>query len=323
MTSSRYPIGKTKKILIEFPLTQGTSKQRVRVHGFTKPAIGYRLVGWRCEPGVYRPFVQPTNNRQRINFYIHDVGDLSVSPAMITYIYIEDRKYSIPQLLRILTARLNQRWVNDFSDTTGVDVFEAKFARALGNSQILLRNSTTNDIFQFRLNQDPSNEEGIGYRNPQYILAGMDFHRYGATGFEELTTGLYPFTLSRQRFPESFSVYCPQLQERTAGNPLVSVVATGRPFNEGEQNYVTPLVTVIRKETGTNSRTMINESFTDLTNFFPGNTFEFEIRGNVSFPYRTPFHTFDPDTNAVINSGNRAGFEYPDIYLRFEFLIKQ
>ena len=57
MSSSRYPTGKTKKILIEIPLTQGTERQRVKVLGFTKEAIGYRMVGWRCESGIFRPFI--------------------------------------------------------------------------------------------------------------------------------------------------------------------------------------------------------------------------------------------------------------------------
>ena len=323
MSSSRYPIGTTKKILIEIPLTQGTSRQRVRVLGFTKPAIGYRLVGWRCEPGVYRPFIQSTNNRQRVNLRM--VADVALEsfPSRIVYVYIEDRKYSIPQLLRILTGQLNETWVNDLADSTGIDLFEAKYTRANGNSQIITRNSASNEVYVFRLEQHPDQQPGVSFRNPQYILAGMDFHRYGATGIVESLAGLYPFSTSRERFPESFSIYCQQLQERTAGNPLVNVVSTGRPFNEGEQNYVTPLVTVTRKETITNSRTMINESFTDLTNFFPGNIFEFEIRGNVPFPHRADFRSFDPDTDVEIGTGNRAEFEYPDIYLRFEFLINQ
>ena len=320
MSSSRYPIGKTKKILIEVPLTQGTERQRVKVIGFTKDAIGYRMVGWRCESGIFRPFIDSGGQEVATgvldssdDFLYGNGGNVEVD------IRLEDRKYSIPQILRILTTHLNTRWVNGTEDgSTGVDLFESHYTRSTGTSVLLARDqSTSPSLFSFFVQQYDHEHTNTDARNPQYILGCLGFPRYGQTGLALTDSVYYTFSDYRQRCPEAFSIYCPQLQERTAGNPLVTTFPTGTAPGSVD-SYTTPLVTVIRKEDESNSRTMINESFTDLTHFFTGNTFEFRIESNIPFPSRP--HFFDDFGN---NTGNRTQFEYPDIYLRFEFLIKQ
>ena len=297
---------KHKKLRVTVPLIQGTCTQRVKITGHTKRCIGYKLIGWRCERGIYRLGRKGSNGRnaQVIRFSFTQGLESYVRTENISFSN-EDIKFSVTDLMSLLQTVIYRAWHRSANILDGEesDISKQEFNPTTG--QVTVTSLTGDTIFSLVQRTSDNGRNTVGH---QTLLAGLGI---GLSNGGFSAPELNPIQLGKHvtdqitPYPYIFKIFCPQIQTRTAGVPLTQV----------ETIVQTPLVTVTRKEDRDTEETMINEGYTEVRDLFIGNLLEFKIDQDTPFPVHENIGTDSQNSPAV--------FELPNIYLRFEFLVEQ
>ena len=292
---------------VTIPLLEGTRVQQVSVKGHTKRCIGYRLIGWRCQRGIYRLGRKGSNGRnaQVLRMVFTQDGETYTRNENVSFAN-EDIKFSIYDLMSLLRVTIYRAWhrPNNILDNEEMDVTNQEFNPTTG--QVTITSILPGTTFSLVQRISSNSRQTVG---GQTILQGMGIGLSQAGFSQQEANGVQRgkhVTEQTVPYPTIFKIYCPQIQTRTAGEPLV----------EAETSIVnTPLVTVIRKEDRDTEETLINEGMTYIENLFIGNPLTFTIEQNTPFPVHK---------NIGLDVENLSNmFELPNIYLRFEFLVEQ
>ena len=297
---------KHKKVRVTIPLLEGTRVQKVSVKGHTKRCIGYRLIGWLCQRGIYRLGRKGSNGRnaQVLRMVFTQGGETYTRDENVSFAN-EDIKFSIYDLMSLLRVTIYRAWhrSNNILDNEEMDVTNQEFNPTTG--QVTVTSILSGTTFALVQRSSSNSRQTVG---GQTILSGLGIGLSQAGFSQNEANGTQRgkhVTEQTIPYPTVFKIYCPQIQTRTAGVPLV----------EAETIVETPLVTVIRKEDRDTEETLINEGYTYIENLFLGNPLSFTIEQNTPFPVHT---------NIGLDFENSSGvFELPNIYLRFEFLVEQ
>ena len=285
---------KPKTVRVEIPLTQDSTRQTVRITGFTKAIRAYRIVSWRCFPGCFRP--SPLTQ-------IHDYDTSSSSTQIV--LRLQDVKYSPLEMLEIFTDMLNEHLVES-GQYNGFSIYESEFNIRTGYAQI---RGQSNHYGTFKIH--PSGTR----TNP--IMGGLGFRVLAGGGLNAISYGraLDTRDVSRQPHPENYQIFCRRLQSLSGGTPLVMPPGT-------TTQHETPIVTVRRDETEITEMSLMNETVTHVNPIAAGESLYFSIVPDAPFPYRNSFAENGNGSNNATPQ-LRPTFSIPDIYLRFEFLIDQ
>ena len=289
------PKARGKTVRIEIPLTRDTLNQTVKISGFTKMIYAYRVIGWRCFPGCFRP-------RPLTQTHAYDTS----STSTLISVHLQDVKYSPFELLDIVTDMLNSE-LEEGGEYNGYSLYSSEFNITTGHAQI---RGQSNDYEPFKLHPTGTRSNpimgGLGFR----VLAGAGL------GIVSFARSLDTRDVSRQPHPHTYQIFCARLQSLTGGDPLV---ISG---SDTSIQHQTPIVTVRRDERDITEMSLMNETITHVNPIAAGESLNFQIVTNVPFPHR---NTFAENGNGSNNAQPQLTptFSVPDIYIRFEFFIDQ